>query len=289
LAGANLPALPQAAHLERPARVLLGWLTPDEARRHATGFGTRPLAPEAEDATNRSIAAVDARAVGIDQNGLISDTPVELNEHVERLRQTAPAYFNEGWRVAIVDLSRVCAIQPFVYSDQAQQRVQQVNAEEIVSIASVTLPLPTPASLPILYDDAQKSWIITSPNPNLRIMTNVSSQAQEGVSAVGFAVTIMPSYLQVACVQGRYILRDGYHRAFGLLRRGIRLAPAFVRDAASVEELRLPAGLLRQISFLGDRPPTLTDYFDDQVSKEMPLPAIQKMIVIHGIELSLLA
>jgi len=102
----------------------------------------------------------------------------------------------------------------------------------------------------------------------------------------GFAVTLQKSYLQVAGLGGRYFLRDGYHRAFGLLAAGIRHVPALVKDFESFEQVALPQGLLPQAAYLGDRPPTLSDYHDDQVAADTSLPVVQKMVVIQGLELN---
>jgi hypothetical protein len=102
---------------------------------------------------------------------------------------------------------------------------------------------------------------------------------------MGFSVAIATSFVQVARFQGLFLLRDGYHRAFGLLRRGISVVPAFVLDFG-LQELGLPSGMLPQGAYLGDRPPILPDYLDDSVSADVMLPATQKMIVVHGMELT---
>ena len=44
-------------------------------------------------------------------------------------------------------------------------------------------------------------------------------------------------YLEVALYHGRWFLRDGYHRSYGLLRRGIRCVPAVVLHARTIGEL----------------------------------------------------
>jgi hypothetical protein len=36
--------------------------------------------------------------------------------------------FREGWRVAVADLTRVCAFQPYVFADNAAERVEDVKA-----------------------------------------------------------------------------------------------------------------------------------------------------------------
>jgi hypothetical protein len=150
----------------------------------------------------------------------------------------------------------------------------------------VSLPLPTEVTLPAQYDAQRLAWIITSPNPNLRIVGNFAGQVQPGLTGFGFAVTVLPSFVQVAHLADRYVLRDGYHRALGFLKRGVSRVPVFVRDYAKLEDLGMNPGLLPQSVYLGDNPPRLTDYFDDEVSADVSLPAFQKMIVVHGLELT---
>jgi hypothetical protein len=87
--------------------------------------------------------------------------------------------------------------------------------------------------------------------------------------------------------RGRYYMRDGYHRAFGLLSRGISVVPAFVRDIGAFEELVPdPRTMLPQDSYLGQRPPVLADYLDDAVASAVRLPAIRKMIIVQALELT---
>ncbi len=107
--------------------------------------------------------------------------------------------------------------------------------------------------------------MIASRNPNLRLVGNFAGEVQPG--AIG-------------------VLRDGYHRSLGLLLRGIKNVPVFVREHSQFEDLGLPQGMLSQAAYLGEQPPTLIDYLDDQVAASVMLPASQKMIVIHGIEMN---
>jgi len=88
---------------------------------------------------------------------------------------------------------------------------------------------------------------------------------------------------------GRYFLRDGYHRAYGLLAAGINLAPALVRDYATIEEANMPAGLLSPSTYLGTRPPLLGDYLDSSVAADTSVPVMTKMVVVQAIELSPIA
>jgi hypothetical protein len=131
-------------------------------------------------------------------------------------------------------------------------------------------------------------WIIAAANPNLRITGQFNADVQPGVVGFGFTVQIMASFLQVARHHGRYVLCDGYHRAYGLLARGVTRAPAFVRDFR-VGDLGTAAGLFGTDVYLGERPPCLSDFLDDEVAADVNVPVVQKMVVVQGMELTPLA
>lgn len=274
------------ARVQRPARGLLGWMGDGQARLFLSGRQEVPETPEHIVRIEQARAAVSARPVTLNQTDLVGDPPPELNSHIEALKQDtkAAAYFREGWTVQLVDLRRVYALQPSVFIDRAEERVASVDPANLGSIAGVSLPLPRPTMLPVQYDHARNAWIFTSPNPNLRIAGQFKATS-EGHSCFGFAVEVSPSFLQVALFRGRYVLRDGYHRSYGLLKRGIAKAAALVREFRTFDELGLPPGLLNQEAYLGDRPPRLGDYFDDDVSAEALQPATEKLIVIQALEL----
>jgi hypothetical protein len=64
--------------------------------------------------------------------------------------------------------------------------------------------------------------------------------------------------------------------------------PAFVRDFG-VGELGTGASLFRTDVYLGERPPLLPDFLDDDVAARVDVPIVQKLIVVQGMELSPLA
>lgn len=283
----EVPAqLNKTIYIERPARVLLGWLSETEAQNWQSVRGTRAHTVEDVERAARARAAVAARQEGVDQGAGIVDPPEELAEYVQQLAEPAAAYFQEGWQVAVADLHKICALQQSVFVDHALQRTADINAADISSIASVSLPLPRPTALPVQFEEHRQTWMVTSANPNLRIVGHFSTPMQGNTLGLGFLIQLMPSFMQVAHVQNRYLLRDGYHRAFGLLSRGIRYEPVLTREIAQIEELALPPGLFNRNVFLGKRPPLLIDYLDETVSATVPGIASQKMIVITGLELT---
>ena len=262
---------PQAGQVLRPARVLTGWMRPDNAHMILLSGVTGPASATIIETAGRARAAVSARPSEVDQNQLVTDAPAELDAHIRTLRASpaAQAIHAEGWRVALVDLTRVCAFQPVIFSDQAVERVQSVDADDLASIAAVTLPLIQGDPLPVQYDPLKQVWTVVSSNLNLRIVGNAIAPVDAGGTAL------------------RHFLRDGYHRAFGLLSRGITVVPAFVRDITAFEELVPdPRTMLPQDSYSGNQPPILPDYLNDEVSTAVLVPAVHKMIIIQALELT---
>jgi hypothetical protein len=220
------PQASQAPQLVRPGRALAGWMRPDYA--HELLQRSMPDAAEAADAVRRAQEAVAARPAGVEQDALVTSVPAELAGHVQALEASPAAkpWHDEGWKVALVDLTQVCAFQPAIVSDQAIARVQAADEDDLTSIAAITLPLTQGDQLPVQYDPIHQVWTVTSANPNLRIVGNVGPLPMSPVgTALGFAIVAGPSFLQVGRYNGRHFLRDGYHRAFGLLSRGTRSCP----------------------------------------------------------------
>ena len=289
------PAEPLIAHetttVRRPGRALIGWMPPDRGAVVLAG-GRQDGAADAKllDRVESARVAVAARPAGIDQSDIIDESDPSVEAVTQRLRGQgdSAAFWNEGWSVAIVDLARVCSLQQSVASQQAESRVSSVDPDDLISVGEVTLPPPAQAELPAQLDEHRNAWIVSAANPNLRITGHFGGPLQPGVIGFGFVVGITPSFVQVARHHGRFVLRDGYHRAYGLLARGVTRAPAFVRDFG-VGELGTGVGLFGTDVYLGDRPPSLADFLDDQVAADVDVPVVQKMIVVQGLELAPLA
>ena len=141
----------ELAHVTRPAKGLIGWMSQNEAQLLLAGRRVdRANNPEYVSKAQEAIAAVQSRPVGIDQSDLISDTPSHLDEYLNQFKShdAFNAFRNEGWDFKIADLSKVCAAQPVVFWDHATERTIEATEGDLLSIAKVTLPLPEKAEIP---------------------------------------------------------------------------------------------------------------------------------------------
>jgi hypothetical protein len=62
----------------------------------------------------------------------------------------------------------------------------------------------------------------------------------------------------------------------------------FTRTYETFMDMRLPAGLSPQDTYLGDRPPLLSDYRDNAVSASVVMPVTQKVVLVQGVEVATL-
>jgi hypothetical protein len=291
----DAPNSPEAdrgsAQARRAAQALIGWMNPDDAMRVLSKLGDSGSSQAHGHMVEAAREAVGRREEGIDQGDLVTALPAELEAHVELVKATPAGshMFAEGWDVALVDLTRVCAYQPLVLSDQAIDRAGGVTPHDLQTIAEVALPVAGEVELPFQFDRVKQTWMVSSANSNLRIVGPVgpivTSPGKPPV--IGFEVTINQSFLQVVRYHGRYFLRDGYHRAYGFLHAGITTVPAFVRDMAEFESMVPdPRVLLPQDSYCGPRPPVLPDYTDEAVSAPVWVPAARKLVLVQAVELT---
>ncbi|HTU84947.1 MAG TPA: hypothetical protein VMF57_05195 [Solirubrobacteraceae bacterium] len=266
----------------RPARALVAWLSEHEARR----LGGSAADPGRWRAAREALLE---RPVSVGQAGLIAPLPSAVQEHAAAVRSSegAKSMFANGWEIGwITDLRRVIAAQPTVFVDGPENGVDPVRRDP-VEVARIALPLSAPASqVPVRFDEESQTWNITSPSPNLRITGNFGGEVEPGVLGFGFLVRVLPSFISVAEYRGRFILRDGYHRAFRFLTRGVLAVPAFVRRFDDDESL-FRSGMLPESVFCGERPPTLQDYLEDAVADDVCFAPRETAIAVSATPTSL--
>jgi hypothetical protein len=281
---------PPFSALLRQARVLVAWMGEPEARFALAGQTDNPLTADQEASLASAYASLRTRRPGTDQDDLIRPLPASMADHVTHLESNPQAkpYFAEGCVPALVDLSRVCAIQPKIFVEHAVLRVADARADDVRSLAEVTLPLTAPRGLAPQYDRERQAFITNLANPNLRIVGAFGGPAYDappGTVNLGFQVRLVESFVKVVSAQGRYFLLDGYHRCLGLLRRGVRYCPAFVREDVPLDAL-VRSNMLPFEVVTGDRAPVLPDYWNGAVSCAVWLPATRRAIVVQATEIS---
>jgi hypothetical protein len=279
----------------RRARALIGWLNEQEAVPML--LGRAPL-PTDELSSLKQIAVACREAVA-SRPSFEPATPTRPTNDRRLLdlteRQELRAHFHGlDWRPAIVDLTQVLSFQKLINAEGLDERVGNVNGFDLDRLLEICLPSSQPLPPLGAFADADgKGFTISSLNPNLRIAGGHLSEASVSATpdvppvkaqAVTMLITMGTSYVQVARYRDRYFLRDGYHRAAALLRRGVTEVPCIFIEARSFEQLGCVPGSLSYEVLFGDRPPHLVDFWDNTTAHDIVQVATRKVIRVRGEE-----
>jgi RHS repeat-associated protein len=199
-------------------RILIGWSEINPVNLLASN-NPESVTQQYRDKVANAENIKNARESYVNPDDAIFDPSSELTEYANSFWQQPgiePFVQEGGWTIKIADLKKVCTIQPAVEIKKSKERVKDIDANNTLSIASVTIPIGVNQIFSGSFDQGRNAFIFSSANPNLRIASTISNNG-----IFGFGVQMMNSFVQVAKCQGRYYMRDGHHRAYGLLSRGI--------------------------------------------------------------------
>jgi hypothetical protein len=267
----------------QPSRVLLGWMQAETALAALAGQRQAEQGrPEhwARFKQARRAAAQRRSSFGID--GVVVEDATELQATRTALEddpRTAAALAG-GMRIALVDLRRVCALQ----SGVAIRSAPEFDPDDLEALAAFTIHPPAKPNMDVQYDSARKAWVILAPDANFRVAGEFRTDLESGALGLGFELRDFDSRVSVGHHGDRFVLIDGYHRATTLLARGIHTVPAFV-GGIGTRALIDAANGIRSEDFLGDSPPLLPDFWDDEVSAEVELPATTRVLVVEVLDI----
>lgn len=274
-------------------RALIGWLNDQEAIQFLLGRQPIPT----DDLTQIHQTIVHCRnSIASRPASTLKNPIVDVEDVMVKAFQSRPeihaSFAGLDWYPAMVNLQEVLAFQKIINTEGLDSRLASAQASKE---GLFDLCIPTNQPLPpsgAMVDQDGKAFTISSLNPNLRISGFQAGTAQMDpnlpstqVMALTFLVSMGTSYLQIVHYRDRYFIRDGYHRASGLLRAGINIVPCIVINAQSFEQaLGQPQMFLPYEVLFGEQPPRLADFWDDTVSCTVSRPATRKVIRVKGDE-----
>jgi hypothetical protein len=270
--------------MQQPIKVLLPWLERDEAVTSLLGRVPNQDEDVAQyvETWEQSRTALNGRPVFAPLD-VVEATPVELEQQMAELRGRADIQqlrAELSCDVGIANLEGVISFQKTVASEEAEVRVARVTQDDWNSLVEVCLPQASLSEIPILFDQPNKAFTVSSLNPNLRIN---GIGFQNGLFQ--FQIQVANSIVQVAEYRGRWFLRDGYHRCYGLLRKNITRIPCLIVRAQNFQQVGAAGDIFFSYELLfGDRPPMLRDFLNDTYSRNTQRRATRKVIRIVGQE-----
>jgi hypothetical protein len=272
--------------MNRPVRLLLPWFEPRDAVSALLGFRV----PDRNEDLSRHVAvyeqqrrALAARPSYAAPPPVLEPVPKGFEDRAAKFRAAIGAA--DTLRVGVVDLHSLLSFQKIVALDHIEDRVGETRPDDWQALFDLCLPVERPdEAISGTYDRDGKALTITSMNPNLRAsaVQQVSRPTPTGEQQmVGFNLSFGSNFLNVVAYRGRAFLKDGYHRSYGLIKRGIRYAPCAFSETQTFSDVHGggPSHVTQEY-LLGTHPPYVKDFHDESVSAASEQRSFRKVVRI---------
>lgn len=164
------------------------------------------------------------------------------------------------WTTGVVDLRRLLAFQRRLIFDDQFPSFEVPAPDDWLALAAIAFGPPVPVAYRTLLAN-ESEMLLQSANPNLQIRTSVESNRHP------FQLHGGSPFFEVADFGGRWFLRDGYHRAYRLLRAGIVHSPAVIIRARTLAELGpVQPWFFSKETLFNQTPPYVTDFLDGDLT-----------------------
>jgi hypothetical protein len=248
---------------------LAAWGLDDNPDRLAAEGTTR--AQERAEAGLRSLPDWNSHSPRVE--AISVDIQNALTQHAER-NDLREEFDGLAWTLGVVDLRRLVSFQRrLVFHEEI---IDGVELHDWTARMQVALPHHRTSAY-------QRTWhpsglTLSSGNPDLTVRWRTTSEWDE---VFALMVRHGSPFMEVGGYRGRWFLRDGYHRAYRLLRAGIFEIPAVIVETATPQELGAgqPWFFPEEVLF-GRRPPLITDFLADELLLRWYRPARRKVIHI---------
>lgn len=174
------------------------------------------------------------------------------------------------WSIGMVDLRLLLAFQRRLVLNLEAPPIVVPDADDWAGLVKLSFGPPKPVVCDLIHNNG--SIQLQSSNPDLHF--RISTDPMSPVLVHGGS-----PFFEVACYRDRWFLRDGYHRAYFLLRAGIVHVPAVIVQARSLAELGAvhPWFFPEEVLF-SSSPPRVTDFLDDTLVLDYNRPPLIKTL-----------
>jgi hypothetical protein len=178
-----------------------------------------------------------------------------------------------SWSLGVVDLRPLIAFQRRL-SFRELAPIPTPARGDWPGLLALSFGPNEPVECSVIKDAVARAVVMCTENPNLQCRFT-------GDPTVPLNISMGSPFFEVACLRDRWFLRDGYHRAYALLKAGVFEAPAVIVQARTIEELGAtwPWFFSEEILFSA-RPPRVLDFLDDALVVEYDRPSLIKTLRI---------
>jgi hypothetical protein len=268
--------------MEQRVRWLLAWMNEDQAALALLGRKPAPGEDIGEQLRmwQHAKAALLRRPPYRRSTPVLSHLPLRLKKRAaafQRHPDVVAALHDLDWTLGMVDLRDLLSYQWVVTDQDAVKRADAADLKDPDTLFSFCLPEQgNSTNVACQIDQDRMGITLSALDPNLRMgapaITDVdlSSGPQRPARRqrfVGFPVHFGSPFIKVAEYNGRWLLCNGYHRSYALLRRSIYKIPCvFIKAHDLAETGAARPDFVPQEMLYGDHPPSVADFLDDSVA-----------------------
>jgi hypothetical protein len=184
------------------------------------------------------------------------------------------------WKLAVIDLRRLLSVQRRLVLPAAEAEPE--SRDNLDWQRRLDLAFPTRRTSEFTHHLNAAELAMHTENPDFSVRLRPTSSDAEPFS---LALCHGSPFMEVACYRDRWFLRDGYHRAFRLLRADVFSVPAVIIEARSMEELgAIQPWFFPEDILLSRRPPAVSDFASDDFVLRWRRPVRRKVIRISVTE-----
>jgi hypothetical protein len=235
----------------------------------------RPLRPDTKTAEASCFRA---------HNRKFEQTDVLLNEETAAVRRALAAHAERPdllvemkglkWSLGVVDLRSLIAFQRRLFFNPEFFCPPVPTARDWPALIALAFAQPAAVACNVVHDPDSRTLTLRSTNPNLQLRVMDDAAAPVSVHSGS-------PFFEVARYRGRWFLRDGYHRAYNLLRAGVFEMPAVIIETKTIEELgAVQPWFFSEEILMSQTPPLVTDFLNEDLVLEYNRPALIKTLRI---------
>jgi hypothetical protein len=177
-----------------------------------------------------------------------------------------------NWSLGVIDLRLLLAFQRRLVLNPNAPHFSAPSADDWDALMDVSFAPAKEVVCDVVR--CESAVLLQSGDPNLQV--RISDDTSNPI-----IVHAGSPFFEVAQYRERWFLRDGYHRAYSLLRAGVFRLPAVIVQARTLEELGAtrPWFFPEEVLF-SPTPPRVADFLDDELVLEYDrIPLIKTLRV----------
>lgn len=167
----------------------------------------------------------------------IADLPSAAEPHVAQLRARYPDDF-DGMDVKLVEIDPLLAMQFTIIPARCAKHFSFDGAPNEDQLLHACLPAEPPIEEIEIVDAPGSVMIRAKSTVNLQVFDEGEFEktiAGRSHRFAGLQYGLSSHFVHVVRFRGRCFLHNGYHRAYGLRKRGVEMMPCIFRDVGTPE------------------------------------------------------